>query len=1290
MSENANTVSRFAESSIPTTNTPLPALFTALSQSDEFEARKQRLLDELAAGGVEVGPETGNKSQVSMQLQTQPDMPVASMESHTTVNFDEISTIIPRAMDKLQEHTQHTSPNINGSSLVIKETAFVDPVVSAQPEATSQASPVPEAATLNSCVPLAPTPITKLAESAEGSERRSRLNVSAVQRMLFGSLGKRAPKSKLDQDKLRSDFMKDVRPIVAPKQPHEEQVQETASQEDDENPDSWKDKINYRAVECCHEGIELSVPPFPFVQRWDPQQQGGWSQSGNRGGKRKQDQRDQPQFYDEKRASKKQKQRKGKHSYAEEQEYLDDTYEPSYQEDSLMYDEEPTQETGVSKDGTEADVTQQLLDDLNVDTSTGVTQEPDDLASLPADPSTLPDLLRGQVRQGMTIAFKQLVMTAETNWQPLVSVYRTAIVIDVSESGEIEVILAKRDQQQPIAKSFDEYTGQRIYGKFEMPVDENDEEDVEPEHGGKLYLRHEEMMEPKIVQRPLEDKDATCESSEQRQNPTTEGSIKLSQGGESAAPEAQFSHVTETPVPSNATAASQTEEDFERENGGTMTIHNEVHQNLTPASKPLNMPVPNLHEGHNSLDLPYGEPTPNQKELEGQDSIEVIATTPAKSSTVHNETFNLPEGMSDASRERILHMINEAGFGSSVSSSINRIIRPDGMESPSDAAIFEKLRIDMLETPIAAPYSPKFNGIDSSSPIRNLGDHLQSPREDGLESSSSTPKPQSSWQTVGSDELSSPIIDGRGSQGLVEPFRNVVGDEESWEDVQEAERTRRPSPPEHRRKSIKKEITNILATSTLPDIRRMWEQSKQQNSRQTSVRASIEEMSEISGSSSVSNTALAAANETSHLIGYPEPLSIDLSAELDQVEYPKLSIGSSFTSHVSDHGRQPDVHSDIGEALNADIPSAPNKTESSIGPLYDSSHPDDAMIDVEPDPKLPPSHQPVSGDTFVRHQEPKSGPMAEKSPHSSHSSGYMNDSNYSASDRVRCPVCQCGFAGQKDVEAHISVCLDKPIIESEVEVSSSNAALAGSSPLLEEVESPELDGLNSESHVSSHASTESPEPVEDQSSDDFPDIDEFLATSQKAKERPAAIGNADACSDEEQTTPKPSPHTRIPQSRSPVHVPLPASQVLKTQSQALPPRTLSTFLPKISSSQPVKKVVPKNAIVWDLTISSDVEPESDRDEPEASNAQFKRAKTEVETYEIGSSSQEYVENSQAKSRHLDGDDKDYQARNTNHTHNSKRYEAKNQKSKRHTIGSANSLRTSSQAEVNSKNTKRVR
>jgi len=70
LSENANTVSRFAESSIPTTNTPLPALFTALSQSDEFEARKQRLLDELAAGGVEVGPETGNKSQVSMQLQT--------------------------------------------------------------------------------------------------------------------------------------------------------------------------------------------------------------------------------------------------------------------------------------------------------------------------------------------------------------------------------------------------------------------------------------------------------------------------------------------------------------------------------------------------------------------------------------------------------------------------------------------------------------------------------------------------------------------------------------------------------------------------------------------------------------------------------------------------------------------------------------------------------------------------------------------------------------------------------------------------------------------------------------------------------------------------------------------------------------------------------------------------------------------------------------------------------------------------------------------------------------------
>jgi hypothetical protein len=38
-----------------------------------------------------------------------------------------------------------------------------------------------------------------------------------------------------------------------------------------EDDDSWRERIDLRAVECCDNGVELSTPPFPFYQYWDPQ-----------------------------------------------------------------------------------------------------------------------------------------------------------------------------------------------------------------------------------------------------------------------------------------------------------------------------------------------------------------------------------------------------------------------------------------------------------------------------------------------------------------------------------------------------------------------------------------------------------------------------------------------------------------------------------------------------------------------------------------------------------------------------------------------------------------------------------------------------------------------------------------------------------------------------------------------------------------------------------------------------------------------------------------------------------
>ena len=76
------------------------------------------------------------------------------------------------------------------------------------------------------------------------------------------------------------------------------------------------------------------------------------------------------------------------------------------------------------------------------------------------------------------------------NWQPIISNYRTAVVTKVS-NDKIDLVLAKRDRVQK-EKTYDE-NGQRIYGKFEMP--EHDEED-----NGFLSLSVAELVEPKLLQ----------------------------------------------------------------------------------------------------------------------------------------------------------------------------------------------------------------------------------------------------------------------------------------------------------------------------------------------------------------------------------------------------------------------------------------------------------------------------------------------------------------------------------------------------------------------------------------------------------------------------------------------------------------------------------------------------------------------------------------------------------------------------------------------------------------------
>ncbi|TGO42285.1 hypothetical protein BHYA_0010g00450 [Botrytis hyacinthi] len=430
----------------------------ALSEADEFEARRRELLASLASGGIEVSPTTGK----------------------TVV--DTMDVDVPEMVSGAPKTGKDTSENPTEDS----------DVINVYPQEDSDSTPT---------------------STNQGSKsRRAKLDVGAGRRLLFGALGMKNPKTKKDEDKLRNDLMKDVRVSKTVNQPEEVLAQQTDILAVDN--DGWRDKVAvYRAVECFQDGVVLSEPPFPFVQRWDPQQQ------NNRGGKRK----NQAQGHNEdSQGSKKRKRRNGKQNYSEEQEeYFDESYQPSYQEDV------------TETQSTESPARQVESVELRADMG-DLIQETPDLVELPEDPASLPNLELNTAQSGMIIAFKQMLMDESTKWQPQISAYRTASVLSVDDNGDITVSLARRDRDYPV-KHYDE-NGERIWGKFEMP---NEEEDEEEEDNGEMVITFYELVEPKIVApAPV-----SLSTEISKNGMATDESVTLSNEN---LDETQCSHVTET------------------------------------------------------------------------------------------------------------------------------------------------------------------------------------------------------------------------------------------------------------------------------------------------------------------------------------------------------------------------------------------------------------------------------------------------------------------------------------------------------------------------------------------------------------------------------------------------------------------------------------------------------------------------------------------------------------------------------------------------------------------------
>ena len=305
----------------------------------------------------------------------------------------------------------------------------------------------------------------------DSAKRRLRIDMGAGRRLLFGALGIKTPKTKADEEKIKANLMEGVRPLKNPRIAEEpaERHEITGSDTQDLDPDRWREKINYRAVECCYDGIVLSEPPFPFVQRWDPQQKVGSMK------KRKRKEIDYNGYHED-----------------QDDSWYDHTAEPEQgsgkKKRRTKYQNNPVEDDVVLNYDEAPQKNLQQADSQLVDM--------DDLPSLPADIESLPALKAEEAKSGMVVTWKQWQLSEGTAWQPRLAPV-TGLILPGSDATTIYLLLAKRDREKK-EKVYDEETGKRIYGKFEAPVSD-DEDDGEDD--GYRDVPWADMVEPRLVQR---------------------------------------------------------------------------------------------------------------------------------------------------------------------------------------------------------------------------------------------------------------------------------------------------------------------------------------------------------------------------------------------------------------------------------------------------------------------------------------------------------------------------------------------------------------------------------------------------------------------------------------------------------------------------------------------------------------------------------------------------------------------------------------------------------------------
>lgn len=667
--------------------------------SDEFEARRKTLLESIASGGVDVATTLGELSRNTNDIPTRLSVNETSQE--------------PAGVQRVSPRPEVVAKPLKDSKakLGLSRKLSVEDEASKVEEAhikQSEPAPIQDTAAPEQSAGDSPPLV-------QSSKPRTKIDLASSRRLVFGALGLRTPKTKEDEQALQTKLMKDIRPIRQVSTQTVTVPEKVSVEAAPETDDSWRDRIDLRAVECCQEGIKLSTPPFPFVQRWDPQQQRGYTGGkGKRAGRNtKKRNRNNQQYYDENVEEPWMERQEKRLKSVSPLAVNDNEDEPQWVDTTQSFDRQQHQNAPNGPNFEEL---------YNGATDTALQHE-DDLPSLPDNLPACANLAKQSSVPGTVIAFKRLDMSQETDWQPRVSEYKTAIIDEVLDDGTLRMTLAHRDRPNPEI-FYDPATGERLYNKFEMPGYDSQEEGTEGD-GGHLEMLFAELIEPKIV-RPIypehskgDDHMTDVNGDESAVDPDQEiVQLPANETPEKIKTIRNRQEVDETADESWGGIEDTVAEVTDRDDTADIAQDTEMEETIDHT------------EGNESDQVAYPDLAANMEadEPPAEDVVSVHNPSPSQANdmTLEREQPEEQRGrdVNQEVRQEIFNLIREAGWRSSLNPEV------ENKETvQAEASLVKNGMDEEILVRSSAPSSPRFHGFKSDSPPVPGDDSIELPAE---------------------------------------------------------------------------------------------------------------------------------------------------------------------------------------------------------------------------------------------------------------------------------------------------------------------------------------------------------------------------------------------------------------------------------------------------------------------------------------------------------------------------------------------------------------------------------